>query len=235
MNVDGTRNVAQAAAGAGVLRMVHVSSIAVYGYHVSGDVSEKTPLNPGHDPYNITKAEAEETLRQIADKHRIRPGQIYGPESGMWTGKLFRLAQMRPTPWVGQGNGTVFPIYIDDVVDMMIIIAEHPGAVGETFNCTPDPSPSWREFLGAYSNLAGHQSWLGVPPALVHQFTKLIEMLARPQTQLKELPNMLRLTQGNITYKMDKAHELLGWQPKIDMNTGIQNCVPWLRQRGLLK
>jgi nucleoside-diphosphate-sugar epimerase len=239
LNKDGTRNVANAAAGTGVLRMVHVSSIAVYGYNVSGDVTESTPLNPGHDPYNITKAEAEETLREVAAEHRmpytiIRPGQIYGPGSGMWTGKLFRLARIRPTPWVGNGNGFVFPIYIDDVVDLMLAAAEHPDAVGEAFNCTPDPSPTWREFLGAYSKLAGHESWLGIPPVLVSPFAAMVGKLAKPQTQFKELPNMLRLTQGRVTYTMTKARELLDWQPKVDLKTGIQNCAPWLREKGLL-
>jgi nucleoside-diphosphate-sugar epimerase len=240
MNTEGTQNVANAAAGAGILRVVHVSTIAVYGYKQRGEVTEDTPIDPGQDPYNITKAEAESVLREIGAEHRmpysiIRPGQIYGPRSGMWTGKLFQAARWRPTPWLGDGSGFVFPIYVDDVVDLMVVLAEHPAAVGEAFNCTPDPSPTWREFLGGYSRLAGHQSWLSIPPALVSPIAKLVGALARPQTQLKELPDMIGLVQGRVTFKMTKAREMLDWQPKVDLQTGIERCAPWLREKGLLK
>jgi nucleoside-diphosphate-sugar epimerase len=219
--------------------MVHVSTISVYGYSQSGDVTEATAHNPGQDPYNITKAEAENELREIASANHmpysiIRPGMIYGPHSGMWTGKLFRLAKLRPTPFIGRGDGNTFPIFVDDVVDLIVLLAQHPDAVGEAFNCAPDPAPTWREFLGAYSKLAGHQSWLGFPPALVSPFVSLIGTLARPQTQLKELPNLLRMAMAHITFRMTKARDVLGWEPRVDLQTGIERCAPWLRDKGWL-
>jgi 2-alkyl-3-oxoalkanoate reductase len=240
MNTVGTRNVALAAAAGGVMRLIHVSTVAVYGYRQIGNVTEDTPVNPGEDPYNITKAEAEQELRTVAEAQRmpysiIRPAQIYGPRSGMWTGTLFKLARLRPTPWLGDGGGSVFPIYVDDVVDLMILLAVHPDAIGQTFNCAPDPSPTWHEFLGAYSKLAGHQNWLGLPPGLIYPFAALISALAKPQTQLKEAANFLRLSQTNLTYKMSKAREVLGWEAKVSLQDGIGRCEPWLREKGLLK
>ncbi len=91
MNTIGTRNTARAAAMAGVERFIHVSTVAVYGYRQSGAMTENTPPAPGHDPYNITKAEAEAAVRAIAAQNQmaysiIRPAMIYGPRSGMWTG-----------------------------------------------------------------------------------------------------------------------------------------------------
>jgi nucleoside-diphosphate-sugar epimerase len=239
INVTGTRNVANAAVSAGALRIVHVSSIAVYGYSQSGDVTEATPPNPGQDPYNITKAEAENELRSIASASHmpfsiIRPAMIYGPRSGMWTGNFFRLAKRRPTFFIGRGDGTTFPIFVDDVVDLMLLLAQHPDAVGETFNCAPDPSPTWREFLGAYSKLAGHQSWLGIPPGLVSPFVSLIGALAQPNTQVKELPNLLQMALGHVTFKMTKARERLGWEPKVNLQSGVERCAPWLRDKGWL-
>lgn len=239
MNVDGTRNVARAAAGAHVSRFVHVSTISVYGYRQRANVTEETPPDPGHDPYNITKNEAENELRFVAGKTGltysiVRPGQIYGPRSGMWTKLLFRLASIRPTPFLGDGGGSVFPIYVDDVVDLMLLLGDKAEAANQAFNCTPDPSPTWREFLGAYARLAGHTDWLGIPPALVTPLAEVVSALARPQTQAKELPNLVGLAQSHITYKNTKARDLLGWTPKTDLETGVQNCVPYLREQGLL-
>jgi 2-alkyl-3-oxoalkanoate reductase len=238
-NVEGIRNVTQAALQGKVKRLVHVSTIAVYAYRVSGDVSEDTPHNPGDDPYNITKAEAENALEDIAIKQGlpytiIRPGMIYGPRSNMWTKTMFKVAKRRPTPFVGSGHGSAFPIFVDDVVDMMLTLATHPTAIGEAFHCTPDPSPTWREFLSAYSQLVGHQRWLPISPLLVKLFAHTVGIVARPQTQAKSLPDIVNLTQRRVTFKMTKAHDLLGWQPKVDLQTGVERCLPWLREKGLL-
>jgi nucleoside-diphosphate-sugar epimerase len=238
-NVLGTRNVAEAAAQANVGRLVHVSTIAVYGYRQTGDVSEDTPHNPGDDPYNITKSEAEQVLREVARGHGlaysiVRPGMIYGPGSNMWTKNVFTLARVRPTPFVGHGHGSAFPIYVDDVTDLMVVLATHPAAVGEAFHCTPDPSPTWHEFLSAYARLAGHQRWLSIPRTVIRPFVSLVSTFAQPQTQAKALPDMLFMSQQRLTFKMTKARELLSWKPTVDLETGIQKCVPWLREQGLL-
>lgn len=58
INVDGTRNVMLAAAATNIERVVQVSSIAVYGYHYTGDIRESFEQKPGRVPYNRTKSEA---------------------------------------------------------------------------------------------------------------------------------------------------------------------------------
>jgi 2-alkyl-3-oxoalkanoate reductase len=239
VNVHGTRNVAEAAGLAGVGRFVHVSTIAVYGYRIHGDITEDTPLDPGNDPYGITKAEAEAAVGETAADHGlaysiVRPGMIYGPRSGPWTRGVFSLARRKPTIFVGDGSGSAFPIHIDDVVDLLLTVAAHPAAAGKTFNATPDPSPTWREFLGAYSALAGHNRWLGIPPALLTPVVGLVGLFAPKNHQVKDLPDMLRFAQRTTTYRMDKARDLLGWQPKVALADGIESCVPYLREKGML-
>jgi nucleoside-diphosphate-sugar epimerase len=152
----------------------------------------------------------------------------------MWTTTLFKLARLRPTPFVGHGNGSAFPIYVDDVTDMMVVLATHPAAVGEPFHCTPDPSPTWREFLSGYAQLAGHERWLSIPPVVFQLFASVISTFAKPQSQAKALPDLLFMSQQRVTFKMSKARNLLNWKPNVDLETGIQKCAPWLREQGLL-
>lgn len=238
-NVGGTRSVAQAAAAARVKRLVHVSSIAVYGYGYRSGVTEDMPQQPGRVAYNISKSEAETALRHSAAETGlsysiIRPGMIYGPRSGAWTDTLFRLAKWRPTVWIGDGSGTVHPIFVDDVVDLALVLATHPAAEGEAFNCAPDPAPTWREFLGGYSALAGHQSWLGLPVPLVHLLAPLAEAVLSLRGTPQEVPLLLGYATSRVTFRMDKARDLLGWQPQVDLPTGIARCAPYLREIGLL-
>jgi nucleoside-diphosphate-sugar epimerase len=239
-NIEGTRHLVRAAADAGVRRFVHVSTVAVYGYSRQGIIRESDPMTPGDEPYSSTKAEAERIIGQVAGARHlpysiIRPAMIYGPRSGMWTEKAFRLASLPVIPWVGDGSGNAYPIYVEDVVDLMLVLAEHPAAVGEIFNCAPDPSPTWRDFLGAYAHLTGREpSWLRLPFNLVHPIVRLLSRLAPAQTPLKEAANVIQMTQRQTTHSMAKARDLLGWSPQVELAEGIQRSGSWLRETGKL-
>lgn len=239
VNVDGTRNIMLAAAAAQVQRVVHVSSVAVYGYRVSGDITEEIPPDPGPVAYNRTKAAGEQIVHEIGEQHNlpyciVRPGMVYGPHSGAWTLLLFRLSRRKPTPFLGDGSGSVLPIFIDDLVDLMVIMATHPAARNETYNAAADPAPTWREFLGGYARLAGHQSWLALPVWAGTLAAPLAELAMRLRGQPQDIPALIPYLTSKKTYKMTKALDMLGWQPKTSLTEGIERCAPWLREKGLL-
>lgn len=239
VNVGGTRNVVQAAAEAGVERVVHTSTAGAYGFARRGEISEELPLEPGHAAYGISKAEAEAVVRKVAreqglDYSIIRPGMIYGPGSRVWTEAMFRIARRKPTVFVGDGSGSIPAIYINDVVDLMTVLAVHPAAARETFNCTPDPSPTWREFLGAYAALAGHDRWLAIPISPLGIAARLVAAFAPSDSRFKDLPQVIEFFTSYCRYRMDKARGLLGWQPKVGLSDGIESCAPYLREKGLL-
>src|SRR5262245_18068680 len=196
VNVGGTQAVLEAAAEARVARIVHVSSAGAYGFGGRGDLSEDVPLEPGHAAYGVTKAEAEVVVRTVAraqglEHSIVRPGMIYGPGSRVWTDAAFKVARRKPTVFPGDGSGSIPTIYVDDVVDLMTVLAVHPAAAGETFNCTPDPSPTWREFLGAYAALAGHDRWRALPVAPLRLVARLVAAVAPDDTRLKDLPQVI--------------------------------------------
>jgi nucleoside-diphosphate-sugar epimerase len=116
----------------------------------------------------------------------------------------------------------------------MTVLAVHPAAARETFNCTPDPSPTWREFLGAYAALAGHDRWLAIPITPLKIVAWLVAVFAPSDSRFKDLPQVIEFFTSYRRYCMDKARDLLGWQPRIGLSEGIESCVPYLRQKGLL-
>lgn len=240
VNVEGTRHVIQAAAEAHVKRVIAISSIAVYGYAKKGILRENEPITPtAHEAYSQTKAEGETVVREIAAQQHlsyaiIRPGMIYGPRAEQWTDRMFRLARIRPVIWIGDGSGSTFPVHVEDVVEMMIVAAAHPAAHNQTFNCVhPDPV-TWRDFLLGYAKLAGHQSWLGIPSTLAAAFARIIAALSLPGSRTKAAPDALSAVLNPRRVDMTKARELLGWQPTIDLQTGIESCIPYLQAKGWL-
>jgi nucleoside-diphosphate-sugar epimerase len=125
-------------------------------------------------------------------------------------------------------------VHVDDVIDHLIHACTHPAAVGQVFNCTPDPSPSWREFIGRYSRLAGHDRWLALPAAPFAALTWLMALLSPRISQSRDARDALGFLQRQTTFRMDKARDLLGWSPRIDLDNGVAECAPWLREQGLL-
>lgn len=239
INVEGTHNVVKAAVSANIKHLVHISSIAVYGFQHNIDITENTPRNPYRDPYNVTKAQAEEVLIDLAQQYYlpytiIRPGMIYGPRSHFWTYEWFKRAKNNPTIFIGDGSGHCPVIHVDDVVDLTVLAAIHPNAIYQAFNATPDPSPTWRDFLSGYAKLAGHQNWFGITPAIMRPVSYVLEALFALRSEPKDLPHLLAFMQKKLTYRMDKAHNLLDWQPKVSLEDGIQSCIPYLREMGVL-
>lgn len=239
INVDGTTSVAYGAIEANVKRLIHVSSIAYYGFPPPSLVTEDTDILKTSSPYNITKASAEVMLRTLAQTKSlsysiIRPAMIYGARSDAWTRQMFILAKRNPTPFIGEGNGHAHPIHVDDVVDLMITLATHPNASGEAFNCAPNPGPTWREFLGHYSALVGQQNWLSLPKPLFKAVAPIAEFGATLWGEPRAIPQMIDFITSQSTYSMQKAKDLLDWQPCVSLDNGIQSCIPYLREKGLL-
>lgn len=238
VNIHGTYNVARAAADANVRRLVHISTISVYGYRVRDDVTEETPFDPGADPYHVTKVGAEQTIHDVHFQHGLeyvvlRPGMIYGPRSSMWTKQMFRLSR-RAVIWLGDGRGSAYPIHVQDVAEMACLAATHPNAANQTFNVTPDPSPTWRAFLTGYASLAGHERWIAVPPLTARLVAPVIARFAPRNSFARDLNDLVPFLLRHVTYKTDKARDLLDWSPKVGLDEGIEGCKTYLREKGLL-
>jgi nucleoside-diphosphate-sugar epimerase len=238
-NVEGTRHVILAAENAQVKRLVHVSTIAIYGIPdgTIPVITEDTEPRFCRTPYNLTKREGEKVLIAAAKNVEysiVRPAMIYGANSALWTKTLFNIARRNPAPFVGNGSGNAHPIYVEDVADMMLVLATHPKAVGEIFHCAPDPAPTWREWLMGYSALVGHQNWLSLPAPLLIALGYPIEATLILRGQPFDTPQSIRYLTKRLVYSMQKAREKLNWQPKVSLAEGIQKCVPYLREKGWL-
>lgn len=154
---------------AGVGRLVHASSIAVYdGWPGDGDLTEASPSETKTNPYKRAKVTMEVELLELARAGALasailQPTLVYGPKSLQWTDlpaeKLLAGGLVLPD----DDHGACNAVYVDDVVQGLILAAVVPQAVGERFILSGAGAVRWRDLLGGYAQA------LGRPEALILQ------------------------------------------------------------------
>lgn len=167
VSVKGTENVAEAALGVGVSRVVHVSTVSVYGTP-DGDLDEGCPRVTSGDVYAETKLEAENLMLGY---HRekgflvtiVQPTIVYGPFSRPWTTGIVEQLQKGQVALPDDGGGYCSAVYIDDVIDGMILAAVKDEAIGECFLLSADKPVTWCDFFGAYEHILGVRSVVCLP------------------------------------------------------------------------
>ncbi len=150
VTVEGTRNVLEAALRAGIKRVIHLSTMQVYG-EVSGEIDETAPLQYSGRMYPDSKVDAEGLCREYRRRGLpiviLRPTIVYGPFSRDWT---IRLAERLVSGNWGvfpQAEGLCNPVYVDDLVDAISLAVTREEAVGQEFNISGPEVVTWNDYF----------------------------------------------------------------------------------------
>lgn len=235
INVTATRQLAGASASAGVERFVFTSSIAVYGMRGGADVDEETPLKLYRYPYGDTKIQAERALHEVAqqtglDIVMLRPGMVYGPGSRTWTVRIAKWAKGGYAPLLNGGAASAFPIYVENLVDMLLLAATEPAASGETFNAVDDGPITMQDFIGGYMAMVPTDRALRLPCWL----PRIAAFFAEPFFKRYRVAYIVSQMCEGGQISNQKAHDVLGWQQRVSLQEGLSRCETWLRQEGIL-
>lgn len=160
--VDGTRTLLRGAAEAGVRRVVHLSTVDVYG-EPDGEVAETHPLTLTGRSYGDSKIAAENACQQAAADGLpvtiLRPTLVHGPFSATWTIAYAQRLQKRP--WLvaeADARGTCNLVYVDDLVGAILAAVEADTPPGEAFNINGPERPTWNDYFRALN------AAMGLPP-----------------------------------------------------------------------
>jgi nucleoside-diphosphate-sugar epimerase len=147
---NGARVLAQAAQRAGRPRIVHLSTMSVYGA-LEGEVTEASPRDPSIGWYAKAKCEAEDIIADYeGGAVMLRPGCVWGPGSELWVGRIGRLLRAHRLGDLGAaGDGWANLVAVDDVcaaVNASLHIAAAPG-LPRVFNLAAPDSPRWNDYF----------------------------------------------------------------------------------------
>jgi nucleoside-diphosphate-sugar epimerase len=170
-NLDGTVNVCEAAAAAGLRRIVYISSVSVYRGRRQRVVDEDhvqygAEVRPSRlTAYPISKALAEQAALRVARTHQmdltiLRPGGIYGAfdSNFMPVFKAFMWPKLTLYP-----AGFRLPlVYAGDVAEAVALALENPVSIGRAYNITGEDRSAW-DFARAWKQAGGRSPWLMLP------------------------------------------------------------------------
>jgi len=234
VNVVGTRNVLDAADAAGARRVVHLSSVATWGYEFRRDVPEDSPPRVCGAAYVDTKT-ASHVLALRRGAAVVRPGDVYGPRSDPWTIRPVRALAAGTFALPGRGEGVITPVYVDDLVACLLLALTHPDAAGEAVTAWDGVAVTAADFFGHYARMLGQDDVRCVPAPLLRAAAGAMELAARLRGAEPEVSReALRYISRHAAYPNARACELLGWEPRVPLDEGMRRTEAWLRAEALL-
>lgn len=150
--VESTRVLVEEAIAAKCESVVVVSTSTVFG-SPQGRVDEDSPYRPGLGAYGESKAEAERIALRLARASSgtrivvICPSAVYGPTGPTFSETPVRLARQGGFFWVDEGAGNANFVFVDNLVDSLVLAAARADAHGRRF-IVSDGLTTWRKLLG---------------------------------------------------------------------------------------
>jgi nucleoside-diphosphate-sugar epimerase len=236
--LEATSNLVEACQDARVRRLVHVSSISVYGHPRLREgewLSEDAPLGVDlwwADYYCRAKILAEDVVRQYPGEWTIvRPSWMYGPRDLNSFPRVVRTVRRGMAFIVGRGDNPLNIVHAADVAEGMLRAGEHPGAAGQAYNLSSKGAITQGEFLNALTDeLKLPRIRRHIPFRLAFTGAFLAEVVGRI-TQRRRPPILTRyavsLIGRSTRFRIDKAREQLGWQPVIHPLDGLKQALAW--------
>lgn len=214
-NFMGTLNVLLACRDSGVERLVHTSTSEVYGTALRTPIDEEHPLQ-GQSPYSASKIGADKLVESFYRSYGlpaliIRPFNTYGPRQSTRAviPTIITQALRRNTIRLGNLNATRDFTFVDDTVSGFLKGAQAKGVEGGTYN------------LGTGSEIR-----IGdLAEQIIKEIGRPVKIVVDPKRLRPENSEVFQLLADNSL-----AQKKLGWQPQIDLNTGLRKTIDWIEK-----
>ena len=238
VNADGTRIVGEAALRHGVGSFVYCSTQGVHGDIKSPPGNENSPIRP-EDYYQQTKYEGEQAVAELVARGlpatTLRPMAIYGPGDPARFLHLFRRVRGGRFFMFGNGNTLYHPLYIDNLVDAFELATATPGT-GGVYLIGDAHYYSLNDLVTAVGASMGQDvQIIHLPFQPLWAAAVICETVCKP---LGLQPPLFRRRadwfRQNRAFTIEKARRGLGYDPKVDLPTGLARTAAWYQGNGYL-
>ena len=243
VNVEGTRALLAAARLADIRRFVHVSADSVLGTNATPEepFDELSPYQPTHH-YARSKMLAERAVWESACSGGaqaviVRPATLYGPHHPPRRSRFFRLIRQGRMPLFGGGDNRRSLAYVDNVCQALMLAEGIERARGQTYWIADERPYAMRDIYQIIRTVLARDFALKAPPppnaprlfATGARLTlRALEGLGFHSHALSVMAELDR----NITCRIRKAVDELGYAPKVDLAEGMRRSIRWMLENG---
>ena len=228
-DLEGTRNVMQAALDLGIERAVHVSSTAVYGIPDHHPLYETDPL-VGVGPYGEAKVKAEGVCLEVREKGLcvpiVRPKSFVGPERlGVFALFYDWAKDGHHFPMIGSGNNRYQLLDVADLCDAIwLCLTLDKTVVNDVFNIGAKDFTTMKEDYQAVLDEAGFgKRIIGFPAKPVILALRVLEKM-----KLSPLYKWVYETACEDSFvSIEKAEQKLGYAPKYSNKEALVRNYTW--------
>ncbi len=241
INVGGTEAVTQACLDQGVSRLIQISSPSVYvSSSGESDVKESDPLPERFiNAYAETKYLADLNV-EAAHLHglesvTLRPRAMIGREDTVIIPRLLRAQQAGRLRVIGDGQNRVDFTSVSNMCDAVDLALQATGpALNQVYNISNgEPSLLWQTLDWAFERLNLKLNTRRLPYAVAYSAAAAMELAARFQPGQPEPPltrySVLMIAKDH-TLNIDKARQLLGYEPRQSTEAAILEFIDWWKQ-----
>jgi 2-alkyl-3-oxoalkanoate reductase len=239
VNVQGTRNVMEAATAQKVQKVVYCSTQGVHGHIHNPPGDENSPIAP-EDYYQETKYLGEEVVMAYAASGYpatiLRPTAIYGPGDPARFLMIFKWANRGFFPMFGDGKTFYHPVYIDNLVDAFIRAMPIDRCNGEAFIIGDEHYYTISELVERTGRaLERPVRIMNFPILPLVVAGHLCEKVCKPFGLSPPIfPRRVDWYRQVRAFRIDKARSLLGYVPAVGIDEGLRRTAHWYARENYL-
>lgn len=241
-NVEGVRNLLQAIAAAPLAlpRLVHVSTVDVYGYP-EFPADENSPLPGAGFGYGESKRRGEVLLRERCPEMGIawtviRPGNVIGPGS-QFIERIGTELKSGLMLTINGGKAHAGLIYVDNLIDCMLWASRAEAAIGQTYNVRDPLDVNWAGFIAEFRKAIDSKGWvIDLPFFLADIVAVIVERFYRiflPNREPILHRLLVRIFGRTCAHSADKIQAHGGPRARVGFTEAVARSARWfLDQRG---
>lgn len=239
VNIGGTRNMLEAAWDAKVRKFIYCSTCGVHGNIDNPPGGEDAPIQPA-DYYQQTKYEAEPVVLDYVKKGMkatiLRPAAIYGPGDPERFYLIFKRVAKGVFPMFGKGKTLYHPLYIDNLVDALLLAQEGDKGVGEAYLIADEEYVEIEDLVKRVAKALNTEVRIPHYPVWpVVVVGHVCEKLCKPFRITPPIfPRRVDWYRQNRAFKIEKAKRDLGYKPRVGLDEGLRLTAEWYRKEGML-
>jgi len=220
-------------------RFVYASSVAAIGLgrHMKG-ITETDPAIKSGIPYNDAKLDAEKLVISHHNSGRIestivRPANVTGARSVWVTDILDKMRQM-PLPLVDHGRYSASLVFVDNLVDGMILAATSEKARGKTYHFRDDWDVTWKQYITDLGSFIGKKPMGSIPYPVARLFGRVCDLIFTPLHLRPPLSRMsIEITGRDNDVDNTLAKRELGWSTRVCYDDALERIGVWVKDHYL--